>query len=115
MSKIGTVQFIGKSGTPYSFNAYTLPEECAAESGIYIFGSYDNIANNITPVYIGKAQSFQSRFYDHHKDTCIKTNGGNCICLMQVTDENKRTKIEEDLLKAYKTKCNEVLNPLTPK
>ena len=115
MAKLATVQFVGKSGTKYRFNIYPITEECAAEAGIYIFGNYNSVEGNIRPVYIGKAISFQSRFYDHHKDACVKANGGNTICLMQVSDENKRTEIEKDLLAYYNTKCNEVLNPVTPK
>lgn len=115
MAKLATVQFIGKSGAKYPFNIYPITEECPSESGIYIFANYNATEQKIRPVYIGKAASFQSRFYDHHKDACIKANGGNTICLMQVKDENQRTVIEKDLLGYYNTKCNEVLNPVTPK
>lgn len=115
MAKIGTVTFTGKSGTKYIFNFYPISEECPSESGIYIFGLHNTVQNNITPLYIGKASSFQSRFYDHHKMDCAKKNGANVICLMQVATEQIRDSTEKDLLAAYATKCNEVLNPITPK
>lgn len=115
MARLATVQFTGKSGTKYPFNIYPITEECPSEAGIYIFGNYQAAESKITPVYIGKASSFESRFYDHHKDACIKSNGGNSICLMQVKDEKQRTEIEKDLLGFYNTKCNESLNPITPK
>src|SRR5436189_6367106 len=115
MSRLTTVQSKGKSGTLYPFNIYPITEECADEAGIYVFGNYNRELSKITPVYIGKAISFQSRFIDHHKDACIKANGGNTICLMAEPNETKRTDIEKDLLGGYNTKCNEVLNPITPK
>lgn len=120
MAKLAEVVFQGKSGQKYSFNVYPITEECPAEAGIYIFSkavpNKDNPAlNSHTIIYIGMAKSFESRFYNHHKDDCIDKNGANRICLMQVKDENKRAAIEKDLLGHYNTKCNEVLNPVTPK
>lgn len=115
MSLLTTIALTGKSGTSYKFNVYPITEECPSESGIYFFGNFNKIANTISIIYIGKAESFQSRFYNHHKDECVKNNGGNVICLMQVKNESERTKIEDDLLKAYPTKCNEVNNSITPK
>lgn len=114
MAQFGTVSFTGKKGS-YSFKAYTIPQEIPNEGGIYVFGIHNVTPNTITPVYIGKAKSFEDRFYDHHKKECIIKAGANCICLMNVTGEEQRTKIEEDLLEAYATKCNEKLNPITPK
>lgn len=114
MAKFGTVSFTGKTNS-YSFNAYNIPQEVPEEGGIYIFGIHNVNANTITPVYIGMAQSFQDRFYNHHKKDCITKAGANCICLMNVKDEKQRTIIEKDLLAGYATKCNEVLNPVTPK
>lgn len=115
MAKLNeTVTFHGKSGTKYSFTAYTIDEDCADEAGIYIF------AERTAPLggtvgfykthYIGRAQSFQQRFYDHHKIECAKKHGANCILLMQVPDEKQREKIEADLLANYNTSCNEVNN-----
>ena len=61
-------------------------------------------------LYIGRAKSFQKRFYSHHKDDCIDKNGGNCLCLMKVDDEKQRETIEKDLLDNYNLPCNEVNN-----
>ena len=117
MSKLASVEFTGKSGTKYSFNVYPIGEECPNESGIYIFSKREQNGSNFnhTVLYIGMAKSFENRFYSHHKDGCVKNNGGNAICLMPVKDEKQRTEIEKNLLGFYNTKCNEVLNPLTPK
>lgn len=117
MSRISTVEFVGKSGTKYPFNVYPITEECPSESGIYVFSKREQTQTgfNQTPIYIGMAKSFEARFYNHHKGDCIDRNGANCICLMQVKDENQRARIEQDLLNAYPTKCNLVNNPITPR
>jgi hypothetical protein len=107
------VIFIGKSGGKYTFKAYTMGEECKDESGIYIFAKRTLQASGFgsyLPVYIGRAKSFESRFYNHHKDDCIDENGANAICLMKVPKEEDRVRIENDLLGKYNTKCNEVNN-----
>ena len=108
-----TVTFTGKSGSKYTFKAYTMGEECKDESGIYIFAKRTIQTNGLgsyVPVYIGRAKSFESRFYNHHKDDCIDKNKANAICLMNVSKEEERVRIETDLLSAYNTKCNEVNN-----
>src|SRR5258708_2629431 len=117
MATLGSIAFIGKSKTSYSFNVYPITEECPGESGIYIFSKRELKNQNYyhTAIYIGMAKSFEKRFFNHHKEDCIKANGANCICLMQVKDEKQRAIIEKDLLDAYNTKCNEVNNQITPK
>jgi hypothetical protein len=104
-----TAIFTGKSGSKYKFNAYTMGEECKNESGIYVFAKRNGPGSYI-PVYIGKAKSFENRFYNHHKDDCIDKNAANAICLMNISKEEDRVRIEADLLGAYDTKCNEVNN-----
>ena len=117
MNSLSTVTFTGKSGTPYSFYVFPIGQECKDQSGVYIFSKREKIGDkyNHTAIYIGMAKSFETRFYNHHKGDCIDKNGANSLCLMEIKDESKRTSIEKDLLVAYPTKCNEVLNPVTPK
>lgn len=118
MSKaLGSIVWTGKSGTKYTFNVYPITEECPDEGGIYVFSKavQNGTAINHTAIYIGRAASFANRFYNHHKDDCIDKNGANRICLMQVKSDSERVRIETDLLQAIPTKCNEVLNPVTPK
>ena len=108
-----TVTFTGKSGSKYKFTAYAMGEECKDESGVYIFAKRTQQANGVgsyLAVYIGMAKSFESRFYNHHKDDCIDKSGANAICLMNVSKEEERIRIEKDLLAAYNTSCNEVDN-----
>lgn len=115
MPKLTEAKFelIGISKKTYSFNIYPIVEECKDEGGIYVFtkrtanqeGKYSH-----TVIYIGKAISFEKRFYNHHKGNDIEKNGANCICLMAVPNETERTNIELDLLRNNKTPCNEVNN-----
>lgn len=113
MSKLSTVEFAGKSGNKYNFTVYTIDEECADEGGVYMFNERfkamnGNFSHRVK--YIGMAQSFVNRMYNHHKLDCAKKNGANCLCLHREDDEKKRTEIELDLLNNFNTSCNEVNN-----
>jgi hypothetical protein len=105
------LELAGKSGKKYSFSIYPIDEECKDESGIYAFtkrmkendGSFTHYV-----IYIGKAKSFETRFYDHHKDDCIDKKGANCLCLMKVSAESDREEYEKDLIRGQNPPCNEV-------
>jgi excinuclease UvrABC nuclease subunit len=115
MAKVTESKFAlqGKSGTVYRFSIYPIDEECKDESGIYVFTrrhKHTDGAFTHDVIYIGKAKSFEKRFYDHHKGDCIDKNKANCLRLMEVSNETERIKIEKDLLAAHNTSCNEVNN-----
>lgn len=113
MAKISTIIYKGKSGKSYEFNVYPITEECKDESGVYVFSKRLKNDKGIfehTVIYVGKAKSFESRFYNHHKDDCIDKNGANCICLINIKNEKDRDAAELDLLAKYNTPCNEINN-----
>lgn len=107
---IETITAQAKSGKKYEFSVYPIDYECPDEKGVYMFTRREPnpVLHHI--IYIGIASSFQKRFYTHHKDSCIDKNKANCICLLNVPNEQERKNIEKDLLAAYNTPCNEVNN-----
>ena len=109
-TSLGSIIWYGKSGQGYSFQIYLNTDNVPEKGGIYIFTKRDESTKRHTAIYIGKAKSFDSRFYDHHKEDCIKKHGANRLCLMEEKDDKKRTQIENDLLANYNTSCNEVKN-----
>lgn len=102
----------GKSGRNYHFKIYSSNEECPNESGVYVFTKRDKFNNQYSHfvVYIGIATSFQKHLYNHQKIDCIKEQGANTICLMEVLSEADRVTIEKDLLAVNNTPCNETYN-----
>lgn len=99
----------GISGRTYTLNQYsfddfddvkgTLPEY----GGIYVF---TRCIQSHTLVYCGKADSFRTRFYNHHAESCIRRNGANRISIMRVDREADRAMIETDILERYTFACN---------
>jgi len=114
MSKVTENTYIikGKSGTKHEFNIYTLDTSFRDVGGIYVFTRRTKSNGHFyhSNVYIGKTNDFSSRFENHHKKDCITKFNANCICVIQVDSENKRTEIETDLLLGNNTFCNEINN-----
>ena len=113
MAKLTESQLVlkDKSGNGYTFSIYPFGEECKDESGIYAFSKRTkNDAGNFdhTVLYIGMAKSFEKRLYDHHKEECATKKGANCLCLMQVKNQQNRETIEKALIEFNKPACNEV-------
>ncbi len=102
----------GKSGIKYKFYIYTLDTSFKEVGGIYIFTkrSKSNEGYLHSNIYIGKTNDLSSRLENHHKKECINKHKANCICVMQIDNENKRTEIETDLLLGNITPCNEINN-----
>jgi len=91
---------------------YSLDTSFKEVGGIYVFTKRVKINEGFmhSNIYIGRTNDLSSRFENHHKEKCILKNNANCICVMQVDNDNTRAKIETDLLLGNKTPCNEVNN-----
>ena len=102
----------GKSGTPYTFELYTLDSNFEKDSAVYIFTRrYQHDEENVKhdKIYIGQTKDISQRFDNHHKADCIDKHKANCIGI-HWCDESDLEEIERDLLLNHKTKCNELLN-----
>ncbi len=114
MSKISTNTFDikGKSGQGYNFDMYTLDHPFPKSGGIYIFTCRSASANVYSHdiIYCGKTEDLSTRFNDHHKKDEIAKKNANCICVLAVSNEIDRTRIEIDILKGNKFHCNEIHN-----
>lgn len=65
----------------------------------------------LSPVYIGKASNLLSRHGDHERWEEARKRGASERHFLCVRSENKRRKIEEDLIRKYKPKLNRMLKP----
>jgi len=65
----------------------------------------------LSPVYIGKASNLQGRHTKHERWPEARRKGASERHYMCVRSENKRQQIEEDLIRKYKPKLNNMLVP----
>lgn len=99
----------GSSGTPYSFNVYSLDSTFSEISAVYVVTkrskSGDTYSHSI--VYIGQTDNLKKRFENHHKQDCFDEQGANTLCVHQESSEKQRLAIESDLIEAKNPRCND--------
>ena len=117
MSKIteSTFSIQGKSGNKHTFGIYAIGTPFSSTGGVYIFtrrhqDTHGKHTHQI--VYCGITGDLSTRFNNHHKETEIKKNNANCICVMFENSEKQRANIEADILTCTDNKfpCNDLLN-----
>ena len=109
MAKIGTLTLTGASGTKYTFNVYPYDTEFKAIGAVYYISKRTEKTDGSgshAEIYIGETGDLSERFDNHHKEPCFKKHNANCISIHQESNEDKRLKIEEDLIDAYNPPCN---------
>jgi predicted site-specific integrase-resolvase len=109
MSKIGTLNLTGVSGTKYEFNVYSFDTSFNSISTVYYVSkrslNQDGTGSH-SKIYIGETGDIAERFSQHHKQNCFEDHGANCISVHQEKNEQRRQEIEQDLIDAYKPPCN---------
>lgn len=109
MAKLGSVSAKGKSGTSYTFGVYELGTRFKAIAGTYIYAKRYKKGNKYeySAIYIGHTENLSTRFNDHHKKECIESNDANCICVRSAKTKESAKIVEQDLLGAINTPCND--------
>lgn len=115
-----TTSLTGQSGKKYSFKLYSFDEYEDVKNAwehfpaLYLFTRryMSNGAYYHTYLYLGETGDVATRFQSHHKESCIKSHGSNCIGIYPDVpeDEKKRLEIEKDILLNYQFPCNDQLN-----
>jgi hypothetical protein len=109
---MGTIVVRGKSNTEYHFSIYAIDYEFDEAGGVYIFANIYNYGDKYFHdlIYCGKTKDLSTRFSDHHKADDIERHDANCICVMEVSTEEERTSIEQDILEGNEFPCNDQHN-----
>lgn len=106
-----TCNWIGTSGTTYTYHVYTLPQTFSKkQDGNYIYVTIVN--NQWNPIYIGEGDLGERVSENHHQAECISKKGATHVHAHLNSSEKSRTSEESDLLANYTqsyspTGCNE--------
>jgi len=92
----------------YEFNVYTKAANWNDTGGIYIFTG-KNAQGLWVPLYIGKADSFQSRMSSHERWDEAARAGATHVHARGVAQEATRAAVEAELIQAYQPKLNTLL------
>jgi len=100
----------GESGETWRFSLARQDTDIPDAGGIYIMARRVWLFRKV-PVYIGKASNLRSRLIGHERwDEAHKT-GARLRYYLRVRSENKRQRIEEDLIREYLPVLNEIHKP----
>jgi len=107
MAKLNaSMSYKDEQDNKYEFQLYSLDHDFSESwGGVYVFTKRDKTTSPATHAlkYIGKTNSFDTRFDTHDK---IGTSGINCVGVYQEDSETKRTSIEKSLIKKNKPPLN---------
>jgi hypothetical protein len=109
MGKIADATFTGRSKKNYDFAVYAWGTEFKALGAVYVI-TQRTVTDNKgihKVIYFGQTGDLSERFDNHHKASCFKKNGVNCICILLESNEKTRLAIESDLIDGNDTLCND--------
>ncbi len=82
-------------------------------AAIYVFSQryLDDSTYRHRLIYLGQTSDLSTRYDNHHKETDITSNFGNCIWIHVFNGtEKEREEAEIDLLASYDFPCNQMNN-----
>jgi hypothetical protein len=101
----------GETGAGYRFKITLTRKGIPEGSGVYIFVRR-RFGFFLQPLYIGKATNFRSRLYGHERwwEAWWK-RGATERHVLLVRTSSDRARIEEDLIRRYQPRMNDMLIP----
>lgn len=99
-----TVNFKGKSGERYRFQAWSMDTKFKAIGGVYVITrrTYEDrtfpTKASHKSLAIGHAPSLDAALVNKAERSKLIAQGANCICVCAVSDEARRVEIEQDLI-----------------
>lgn len=108
MPSIETVEFIGASLRPYSFDVFLINTLLGKNGAIYAItkrlgsaGAKDHVR-----IYVGETDNLRDLVQNHPNRPCFLAFGADCICIHPEGARNMRVRIAQDLLAGYAWGCN---------
>jgi len=109
----GSVTFGGKSGEKYHFQVWPLDTRFKSVSAVYFVTkcTYENNTYRRAchdGIYIGQTENLSDSIAAHPQLERFRKYGANCICVYLLAVEERRIAVEQDLLAAHNTHCNQL-------
>ena len=108
----GSVTFGGKSGEKYHFQVWPLETRFKSVAAVYFVTrrAYDNKTYRRAchdGIYIGQTENLAAALAAQPQLEHFRKYGANCVCVYLLPDEEWRIAVEQDLLAAHSTHCNQ--------
>ena len=102
--KSSSINFQGKSGESYRFQAWPMDTRFKAMGGIYLVTKRECLDRTFPTkathrcLAIGQTADLAASVLTKPELTKLAAQGANCICVYAVADEARRIEIEKDLI-----------------
>jgi predicted GIY-YIG superfamily endonuclease len=106
MASLGTITLTGESKTTYEFNIYDRSTKFNPSGAVYVM-SRINENNRYQIIYVGQTGDLSDRPLNHHKTDCFDKHRADKLLIRSESSEDKRFKIETDLVRNYNPQCND--------
>ena len=112
MATYGGITFAGKSGEKYYFHAWPLKTRFKSVAAVF-FVTKRNFSNKTyriaghEGIFIGQTASLSDPLATPILLERFMKHGANCICVLPIADAERRLAVEQDLMAAHNTSCNE--------
>jgi hypothetical protein len=99
-----TINFKGKSGERYRFQAWPIDTKFKPMGGIYIVTKRECLDRTFPTkathrcLAIGQTADLAALAFTEAELSKLTTQGANCICVYALADETRRVEIEKDLI-----------------
>jgi hypothetical protein len=108
----GGITFSGKSGEKYYFQVWPLETKFKSVAAVYFITKrvHDNNTYRRAgheEIYIGQTGNLADPFATQSPLDCFRKHGANCVCVYPATSEQHRIAVEQDLIAAHRTLCNQ--------
>ena len=108
----GSVIFSGKSGEEYRFQVWPLETRFKAVAAVYFVTRRAHENNTYRRachdgIYIGQTENLADSLAAQAQLDRFGKYGANCVCVYLLADEERRIAVEQDLLAAHSTHCNQ--------
>ena len=104
MGKVTTISVTGASGRTYAFDVYPWGTKFKQLGAVYLVLKKNQTDYSI--LYIGQTGDLSERFDDHHKASCIRSNGATHIHAHINRTKAARLAEESDLVAKWNPPCN---------
>jgi hypothetical protein len=99
-----TINFRGKSGERYRFQAWPIDTKFKAVGGIYIVTKRECLDRTFPTkathrcLAIGQTADLAEPVFTDAELSKLTMQGANCLCVYALADESRRAEIEQDLI-----------------
>ena len=106
MNTNNTLSLNGAGLRRYTFHLQPAGTPLPFGGGVYIHARQSNVPGHLQILYVGRAENFRQRHYDHHREHQLAEMGAGFFGWLPVTGHIQQHQIEQELISYYRPPLN---------